>query len=99
MSVSMPQGGIAPRWLRSPVFAFMALAQGRASSYVRRDIGATESGRWQLWHFRCRMGAMSFVNVTAPTAPADSDWALRAPDVTRPAKPTAKATSEAIRRQ
>ena len=45
MFFSMPQGGIAPRWVRSPVFTFMDLAQGRASSYVMSDIGATESGR------------------------------------------------------
>ena len=39
---------------------------------------------------------MSFVNVTAPCATADSDWALRAADVPRPAKPTTAATSDAI---
>src|ERR687887_2309967 len=34
------------------------------------DIGATPSGRWQFWQLRCRIGAMSFVNVTSGGAPA-----------------------------
>jgi hypothetical protein len=27
-------------------------AYGRTSSYVIKDIGATELGRWQLWQLR-----------------------------------------------
>src|SRR5262245_50631319 len=98
-SFSIPQGGIAPRWLRSAVLAFIALAQGRASSYVSSDMGATESGRWQAWHFRCRMGAISFVKVTAPACTLGADWALRTPDVMKLPKPTATATIDAIRRR
>jgi hypothetical protein len=43
----------------------MALAQGRDSSYVTSDIGAIEPFLWQSWHFSWKMGATSFVNVTA----------------------------------
>src|SRR6185503_19821713 len=32
------------------------------------DIGATSPARWQLPHFACRIGATSFVNVTAGAA-------------------------------
>src|SRR5262245_20300181 len=40
------------------------------------DIGATESGRWQLWQLRWRIGAMSFVNVTARAGSAAPAGAL-----------------------
>src|SRR5262245_4075010 len=70
MFFSMNHGGIAPRLVPSPVRVFMARAYGLASSYVRSDIGATESGRWQFWQLRCRMGAMSFANVTSPVVVA-----------------------------
>jgi len=41
---------------------------------VTSDIGATPSGRWQFSQLRCRIGAMSFVNVTSRvTAPC---WAV-----------------------
>jgi hypothetical protein len=36
--------------------------------YVRRDIGAISSGRWQRTHERYRIGATSFVNVTCAGA-------------------------------
>jgi hypothetical protein len=38
--------------------------------YVNSDIGATESGWWQFWHFFWRMGAMSLLKVTSPTTGA-----------------------------
>ena len=66
MFFSMNQGGIS----RSAVFCFIALAHGRASSYVTNDIGARAPGRWQLWHERWRIGATSRVNVTSDAASA-----------------------------
>src|SRR5688500_11746136 len=65
MFFSMYQGGIAPALSRIAVRAFIERAQGLASSYVSSDIGATWPGRWQFWQLRCRIGAMSFVNVTS----------------------------------
>jgi len=44
--------------------AFMAFAQGRASEYVSRDIGATSPGRWHSWQFFCNTGRTSLLNVT-----------------------------------
>jgi hypothetical protein len=41
---SANQGGIFP--VRTA--ALIALAHGRVSSYVMKDIGATSPGRWQL---------------------------------------------------
>src|SRR5262245_44516408 len=61
---SMYHGGIAPRFSRRAVRAFIARAYGLASSYVRRDIGATEPGRWHCWQLRWRIGAMSLEKVT-----------------------------------
>jgi hypothetical protein len=37
---------------RDTVFALIDRAYGRASSYVINDIGAFDSGRWQVWHER-----------------------------------------------
>jgi hypothetical protein len=47
------------------VRCFIERAQGRTSSYVISDIGATEFGRWHVWQLRCRIGATSFVKVGA----------------------------------
>ena len=41
MFLSMNQGGIS----RAKTFCLIALAQGRVSSYVSSDIGATVPGR------------------------------------------------------
>jgi hypothetical protein len=41
------------------------------------DIGATESGWWQFWQLRCKMGAMSFVNVTSPGAASSATTSMR----------------------
>ena len=41
-------GGIASGLSRSPVLCLIALTQGRVSSYVMSDIGATELGRWHV---------------------------------------------------
>src|SRR4029077_18916666 len=45
--------------------SFIAPVQGRVSSYVSIENGAASPGRWQLWHFFCRIGATSFANVGA----------------------------------
>src|SRR5262249_31572544 len=58
---SMCHGGM----LRNRTFSLIAFAHGRASSYVSKDIGAIEPGRWQVWHDRWRMGATSFVKVAS----------------------------------
>src|SRR5262245_38300151 len=58
----MPHGGIS----RDDTRCLIDLAHGRASSYVKSDMGATEPGRWQFWQERCRMGATSLANVTCP---------------------------------
>src|SRR5471030_1283605 len=58
--LSMCHGGIC----RAPTREAIALAHGRASSYVISDIGAMLSGRWHPSHFCWKMGATSFVNVT-----------------------------------
>src|SRR5579872_5189552 len=57
---SMCHGGI---W-RKTTFSLIERAQGRASLYVSKDIGAIDPGRWQFWHERSKMGAMSLLNVT-----------------------------------
>ena len=57
--LSMNQGGITPTGLSRLVRCLMLRAQGRTSSYVISDIGAMESGRWQFWQLRWRIGAMS----------------------------------------
>src|SRR5262245_36659122 len=46
--LSMPHGGIS----RFETRRLIALAHGRASSYVINDIGATDPGRWQFWQDR-----------------------------------------------
>src|SRR5262245_38410130 len=61
---SMYHGGIVPCLLRMLVRRLIAAANGRASSYVNSDIGASELGWWQFWQLRCRIGATSRVNVT-----------------------------------
>src|SRR5215470_638298 len=48
-------GGIF--WFTTAIF--MAIAQGRASSYVSSDMGATSPGRWQLWQLFWRIGNTS----------------------------------------
>jgi hypothetical protein len=58
--LSRVQGGIS----RLDTLFFIDLAQGRASSYVNKDIGATAPGRWQFWQERWRIGATSLANVT-----------------------------------
>src|SRR5580765_1001809 len=66
--LSRNQGGISRLLTRS----LIARAQGRASEYVRRDIGAISSGRWHRTHERFMIGATSFVNVTARSERADA---------------------------
>src|SRR5262249_43124250 len=61
---SMYHGGMTPRCGPMDVRCLIARAYGRTSSYVTSDIGATPSDRWQFWHLRCRIGAMSLANVT-----------------------------------
>src|SRR5579872_3527165 len=56
---SMCQGGIC----RRATFSLMDRAQGRASLYVKSDIGAMEPSRWQLSQERWKMGATSLENV------------------------------------
>src|SRR5688572_21005577 len=51
-------GGMCP----SLTSSLMALAYGRASSYVKSDIGAISPGRWQVVQFLQSMGATSLVN-------------------------------------
>src|SRR5260370_20591412 len=58
--LSTNHGGISRLLTRS----FIARAQGLASLYVSRDIGAISSGRWHRTQERYRIGATSFVNVT-----------------------------------
>src|SRR5690349_11481346 len=76
MFFSIYQGGMAPALSRIAVRAFIERAHGLASSYVRSDIGATWPGRWQFWQLRCRIGAMSLVNVTSGTAAGAACCAL-----------------------
>src|SRR2546428_6136860 len=58
---SMYHGGIS----RAETRVLIARAQGRTSSYVMSDMGATDSGRWHTTHDRYRMGATCLVNVTS----------------------------------
>src|SRR5258707_7845758 len=70
-------GGMCP----SPTPSRIPFAYGRASSYVKRDIGAISPGRWQGGQFLYRMGATSLANVgtgaraVRPGPAADSDAA------------------------
>jgi hypothetical protein len=57
-SPSACHGGI---W-RDTTLLLIDRAQGRASSYVMSDIGATSPCRWHVAHFAYRSGAMSFPN-------------------------------------
>src|SRR3979409_2699641 len=57
---SVNHGGII-FWLTT---RFMLGAQGRACSYVSSGNGAASPGRWQVWQFFWRIGAMSLVKVT-----------------------------------
>jgi hypothetical protein len=53
--------------------------------YVSSDIGAIEPGRWQFWQARCRIGAMSFENVTsfgAVSAARAANWMRHTTDPT-----------------
>src|SRR4026208_1757350 len=71
MFFSRNHGGIAPRPYFERAIAvrcFMARANGRAAVYVTSDIGAPESGGWQNWQLRCRIGMMCLLNVTGPAA-------------------------------
>jgi hypothetical protein len=85
----MCHGGMS----RAVVFVLIDRAYGRTSSYVISDIGALESGRWQFWQERCRIGATSFVNVTAVVAEAVGDCAFGATvtSMTRAAAPAVRA--------
>ena len=48
----MYHGGIVPCRLRMAVRRLIDAANGRVSSYVISDIGASELGRWQPWQLR-----------------------------------------------
>src|SRR5256885_17097888 len=71
---SMYHGGIS----RAETLALIARAQGRTSSYVMSDMGATDCGRWHTTHDRYRMGATCLVNVTS-AARAPGSCATAAP--------------------
>src|SRR5436190_20407424 len=77
-SFSMYHGGIVLCLLRMAVRRLIDAAYGRTSSYVVSDIGASEFGRWQFWQLRCRIGAMSFVNVGVPASARDRAGVARA---------------------
>src|SRR5882672_2756301 len=83
--LSRNQGGISRLLTRS----LIARAQGRASEYVRRDIGAISSGRWHRTHERFMIGATSFVNVTGRSARGEAVCAT--PTAGCNAKPTMNA--------
>src|SRR5438034_360885 len=70
MFFSTYHGGITPALGPMPVRCLMARAQGRTSSYVTSDIGATPSGRWQFWQLRWRIGAICFEKVMSAGAAA-----------------------------
>src|SRR5438876_6623695 len=74
---SMNHGGMTFGLFRSAVRTFIDLAQGRTSSYVSKDIGATDPGRWHIWQLRCRMGAMSLAYVTSGVPLATVCWPAR----------------------
>src|SRR5215510_2613710 len=88
MFFSMYQGGITPIFGPRPVRVLIVRAHGRTSSYVMSDIGATPLGRWQFWQLRCRIGAISFANVTCcsetvcPTAGTGIVTAVSTPSIT-----------------
>jgi hypothetical protein len=77
----MCHGGIS----RAVTFVLIERAQGRASSYVSSDIGATDPGRWQFWQDFWKIGATSLVNVTegpwADTTPIPRLAATTAHDI------------------
>ena len=81
---SAGHGGISRETTRS----LMDRAQGRASAYSMRAIGAMLSGRWQVTQFSYRMGATSLANVGA----ASGAWASASPPPTPNA--TARTTAE-----
>src|SRR5207302_762048 len=54
------------------------------------DMGAICPGRWQSWHFSCKIGAMSFENVTGLVLSCPS--ARRALEVIRKALRTSALT-------
>src|SRR5262245_63275037 len=95
MFFSTNHGGIAPRCHRRAVRSFMERAQGLASSYVRSDIGATEFGRWHLWQLLCKIGAISFVNVTSLEGVAGA-WAI-VRTLARTSTPAGKLSSHKMR--
>src|SRR5688572_10187086 len=66
--LSRCHGGI----VRDATCVRIDLAHGRASWYVRSDIGAIDPGRWQAWHFSWKMGATSLAKVgfSGPAAAA-----------------------------
>src|SRR5438067_6062581 len=92
MFFSMNQGGITVGLSRRAVLIFIAFAHGRASSYVRSDIGATDPGRWQPWQLRCRIGATSFVKVTSRVPFTGACATICAAEHTRAAARTDAAT-------
>src|SRR5204862_6531493 len=57
------------RIFRDTTAALIALAQGRALSYVNRENGAASPGRWQPWQLFCTMGKTSLLNVAESVAP------------------------------
>src|SRR3954453_10560934 len=57
-------------------------------------MGATPSGRWHSWQLRCRIGAMSFVNVASRDGRA---WALTRPFVRTPLTRTLNASAAKAR--
>src|SRR2546423_1336661 len=79
--LSMCHGGMS----RCATRCLIDRAQGRASSYVMSDIGATVPGRWQTWQLRWKMGATSLLNVTGAlvSAPRAGPGAPTAQRVTK----------------
>src|SRR5438445_11477615 len=64
---SANHGGI----LRSITAPLIALAHGRACSYVSSENGAAWPGRWHVWQLRCKIGATSLAKVGAAVFIAD----------------------------
>ena len=73
MFFSTYQGGMAPARSRIAVRSLILRANRRVSSYVTSDMGATPTGLWQFWQLRCRIGAMSLLNVTSSGLKATSE--------------------------
>src|SRR4051812_29579121 len=63
--------------LRSATRRLIACAHGRASAYVRSDIGAISPARWQLTQFAYKIGATSCAKVGTA-----SDWGAGVWDAT-----------------